>query len=101
MKTQYLVTFDCAADTRWHDCQQHINAALQDYLHAFGKVMTRGAIPCVTVEFLPSGPLPAGRRVEAPESVAAHQVNPGTGDGSPVLQAPTSARKDFFTEGAP
>lgn len=91
MKTQFLVTFDGAADTRWHDCQQHVTSALQDYLHSFGKVMTRGAIPCVTVSVY-HGTEPAGRHESANESAQAHHLNHGTDGVSSVLSLPTPSR---------
>lgn len=46
----FAVRFEGAADTRWHEQGHQLIEALQHNLDGFAEVMTRGAIPCVTVE---------------------------------------------------
>ena len=86
----FLVIFDGAANTRWHDCQLDVQAALQDYLHSFGKVMTRGAIPCVTVkQIFPDEPVTAARPGDGERKVAIAGTNDQCGGSACAAPLPT------------
>lgn len=67
----FAVRFEGAADTRWHEQGHQLIEALQHNLDGFAEVMTRGAIPCVTVEeIFTDKPVTAAGRADGERKVA-------------------------------
>lgn len=98
----FTVKFQGAPDTRWHENGAQLAVALEDYLHSFGRVMTRGAIPCVTVEeIFPVAPLTAERPGPASLKSAPGRQNDQSGVGAvaPALPTSTTERREtnFWT----